>query len=163
MEIIKLLLLILGYYYLEFYKKILLIIGSCLFVSLSINQKSIESKSNEPNQIFYYILNSLILSIFKLYDTFVYLLKYSIRLPVISNIYSLLEFINYYYLQGRNKIFEYMMNNAVDIAINAKFSNKNIINTNKSIIKDDNQKSTFKDDDELNNFLDSLINKEKNY
>ena len=111
MEIINLLLVSIGYYfiyYLEFYQKVILLFTSSMFISLLTNHKIIENKSNDPdgNKLIYFILNTIIQFIFFCYNCIIHICNKIYEIKYINQCYNYLEKINKIYLTGRNQILQ---------------------------------------------------------
>ena len=109
MEIINLFLLSVSYYYLyevEFYVKMLFLFVMSMLVSMFINHKYFEQKSNQPdgNTFIYFLIHSFIQLIFFCINGFFVILNYLLGLPVISHFYAFLNEINRHFLTGRNRI-----------------------------------------------------------
>ena len=171
MEIINLFILMSIYYliyFLEFYQRFLLIVGSSMFVSLLTHVQVVEEKSKDPNEyrFIYITLHNIIkLTLFtsSLCNTFYNNL---FKIEFINSGYNYLKKVNSFYVIGRNKILTKLSGIIFSAVI--PFSSlgmlaprPNIENTNKIEIKDNSDmNSVFKDNSDMNNFLDNLV-KEK--
>ena len=184
MEIFNLLFILFVYYlfyFLEFYQKVLLVFSSCVFVSLLVNHKTIEDKSNntDSNKFLYFILNNLINIIIFIYNlTFMFLNNLK-NVYGFSYIYKLLEKVNRCYLHGRDTIISYVLQNSMSLLFNSKLgqlANPSTQPANQYTQPVDNkytqpvanqplqnnsstvEKKAFNNEIEMNNFLDDILN-----
>ena len=167
MEIFNLLFVLFVYYlfyFMEFYQKILLIFSSCIFVSLLANHKTIEDKSNNPegNQFLYFVLNTIINVIIFLYKlTFVLFDKIK-KIYGFSHVYGFFEKINLFYLQGRDTIISYVLQNSMNLLLNPNIMSQNYnpqpVNLNQTQKTIEKKEKAFNNKDEMNNFLDNILN-----
>ena len=166
MEIFNLLFVLFVYYlfyFMEFYQKVLIVFSSCMFVSLLANHQTIEDKSNNPegNQFLYFILNTLINIIIFAYQ-FCYVTVSKIKnVYGFSHIYGFFEKVNIYYLQGRDTIISYVLQNSMNMILNPNMLSpqpSNPVITNRSTVNN----KAFDNKIEMNNFLDDILNEKKN-
>ena len=167
MEIINLLLLLFFYYslyYFEFYQKVLLLFSASMYVSMLVNHKSIEEKSNssENNRIIYVILYKLIQFSFYTLNNVIYFKNKAFEYEIVNKFYGRLGQVNSHYIVGRNKI----MQKISGVALNAftPFSS-NLLTNNlveqkpRRVIEEKKKIEVFKNSDDMNNFLDNILDK----
>ena len=165
MEIINLLLVSIGYYfiyYLEFYQKVILLFTSSMFISLLTNHKIIENKSNDPdgNKLIYFILNTIIQFIFFCYNCIIHICNKIFEIKFVNECYNYVKKINQYYLIGRNQIIQkfsgILFSTFVSMPQHIPCQSQTQLSNNSST---QNKKNVFRDSNDMNNFLDSLVDK----
>ena len=171
MEIINLFILLSIYYliyFLEFYQKFLLIIGSSMFVSLLTHHKQIEEKSKdtEDYRFIYFALHNIIQLTFFVYSTCYKLYHNIFKIELVMTGYTYLKKINDFYVVGRNKILKFISGVAFSAVI--PFPPLGMVNTRPNIdnqpinkIEAKEKDNVFKSNTDMNDFLDSLLVKEK--
>lgn len=167
MEIINLFILLSVYYliyFLEFYQKFLLMVGSSMFVSLLTHHKIIEEKSKNTDdyRFIYFALHNIIQMTFFTYSLCYNFYNNLFKIKFVNSCHYCLKKINNFYVIGRNKIltsFSGIVFSAVvplpPVGVPAPSSN---INNKKIEVKE--KTNVFKDSCDMNSFLDSLV-KEK--
>lgn len=164
MEIINLFILLSGYYliyFLEFYQKFLLMVGSSMFVSLLTHHKIIEEKSKNTDdyRFIYFALHNIIQMTFFMYSFCYNFYNNLFKVKFVNSCHYYLKKINNFYVIGRNKILTSLSGIVfsavvplppVGVPISSSI-NKNI---------EVKEKIVFKDSSDMNDFLDSLV-KEK--
>ena len=157
MEIINLLLMLGGFYL--FYNiglilKLLLFFVLCISTSLLSNDDNLKKVIEHDKK---YNISEPIIKYSKITYNFVYQKgEWFIKLPVVSNIYQYLEFLNSHFVKGRNilllKAGERVLKSSPISVPETKFIDE------KPKIKDDN---VFKNKEEMMLFLDELLEKNK--
>ena len=157
MEIINLLLMLGGFYL--FYNiglilKLLLFFVLCISTSLLSNDDNLKKVIEHDKK---YNISEPIIKYSKITYNFVYQKgEWFIKLPVVSNIYQYLEFLNSHFVKGRNilllKAGERVLKSSPISVPETKFIDE------KPKIKDD---KAFKSKEEMMLFLDELLEKNK--
>ena len=172
MEIINLFILLSIYYllyFLEFYQKFLLIIGSSMFVSLLTHHKQIEEKSKdtEDYRFIYFALHNIIQLTFFVCSSSYKLYNNIFKIEFVKSGHTYLKKVNDFYVIGRNKILKFLssvlFSAVVPFPPMGMANNQSTINnrqTSNLEVKD--KQNVFKDSSDMNNFLDSLVKEKAN-
>jgi len=136
-----------------------------MFVSLLANHRVIEEKSNNPdgNYFIYFILNTTIKFIKFLYTTFMIITRQIGNLKGFSYIYNGLNCVNNYYVQGRDQIISFMIQNSMNMIMNSNMQiNPQVSNFEPNNTPKVENKKAFNSKNEMDDFLDSLVDKKNN-
>lgn len=167
MEIINLFILLSIYYliyFLEFYQKFLLMVGSSMFVSLLTHHKIIEEKSKDTDdyRFVYFALHNIIQLTFFVSSFCYKFYNNMFKIGFVNTCYHYFKKINNFYVIGRNKILTSLsgiiFSAVVPLPSLGMSTPPSNINNRNISVKEKND--VFKDNSDMNNFLDSLV-KEK--
>ena len=169
MEIINLFILLSIYYllyFLEFYQKFLLIIGSSMFVSLLTHHKQIEEKSKdtEDYRFIYFALHNIIQLTFFVCSTSYKLYNNIFKIEFVKSGHAYLKKINDFYVIGRNKILKFM--SGVLFSAVVPFPPLGMLNNQPNNrqpnLEVKEKPNVFKSNTDMNDFLDSLVKEKAN-
>lgn len=167
MEIINLFILLSIYYliyFLEFYQKFLLMVGSSMFVSLLTHHKIIEEKSKNTDdyRFIYFALHNIIQLTFFVYSFCYNFYNNLFKMKFVNSCHYYLKKINNFYVIGRNKILTSLSGIIFSAVVPLPSLGMPIppSNVNNKNIEVKEPNVVFKDNSDMNDFLDSLV-KEK--
>lgn len=159
MEILNLFFFTLLYYLiysLPFFIKVFLVLVTCIGTSLYFN-----NEEEESNKYDYYIEfgNKILNYVFYWYNKFLEFIDYLITLPIFSNIYQSLNYLNTHFVKGRKIIMMKCSEKVLMPPMIPNFSNFNKLLKPKTVEYKEKKIQPLKDHEDILNFLDNLEDK----